>query len=384
MKEILADSELVALIDSVFSLGEQDKNLGILVDVPRNMSQDNDDWKTRRQLAAQWADALQRNRTALSLDAVSLLLYPDVGSNNADLPEYAYLAPMDGQYDSVDALANLDKISFAEVFSTHQLFLAPTEYSTTAPLKNAARRYPIRAATMPGFSADMIPALRIDYGEVNRRCQLLKELVDPAHGAMVSFLVDGDKEYKMFFDLRYRSAHVSSGRFPQTGVAGNLPSGETYIVPYEGESGVNSQTAGQLPVQTETSLLVFDIRENQAVAVTGSGPDLSEEQAHLARVPAYGNMAELGFGVLGDFGLSPIKEILLDEKLGFHVAFGRSDHFGGQVSPAHFPSAADVIHLDRIYIPSTQPRISIARLTLHYPDNRSREIIVKDRYTVFS
>ncbi len=384
MNELLADSELVDLIKSVFSLKPSDRRLGILLDIPRENSSDNKDWRKRRELAVQWTAALQRNLDALSFEAVTLLAYPDVGSNNADLPQWAAIAPVDRVLDTVGELESLQKVPFESVFSQYQLFLAPTEFSTTAPLKNAAKHFPIRAATMPGFSAEMLPALRIDYQEVNRRCQLLKELVDAAHGASVRFKVDAESDYSMFFDLRFRTAHVSSGRFPQPGVAGNLPSGETYIVPYEGEADVPSQTAGLLPAQIDDSLLVYTIKENRAISVAGVGPALQKEKDHLARVPAYGNMAELGFGVLADFGLSPINEILLDEKLGFHVAFGRSDHFGGQVAPGHFPSPADVIHLDRIYIPSTQPRIVVSQLLFHYADNRSQEIIRDGHYTIFT
>jgi hypothetical protein len=326
---------------------------------------------------------LQGNLKKLPLEAVTLLTYGDVGSNNADLPETAYITPASPVIHEASHLTPLPSLSFDAVFSEYQVFLAPTEYSTTAPLKNAARRFPVRAATMPGFSTEMIPALRIDYQEVNRRCQVLKELVDPAHGASVTFEVDKRIRYQTFFDLRYRTAHTSSGRFPDPGVAGNLPSGETYIVPYEGECDIPSQTSGLLPVQIGDSMLIFTIKENKAIFVDGEGAALQDERDHLARVPAYGNMAELGFGVLSDFGLSPINEILLDEKLGFHVAFGRSDHFGGQVSPAQFPSAADVIHLDRIYIPSTQPRIVVSQLFFHYADNRKTEIIKDGAYTIF-
>jgi hypothetical protein len=94
-------------------------------------------------------------------------------------------------------------------------------------------------------------------------------------------------------------------------------------------------------------------------------------------------MAELGFGVLGDFGLLPVGEILLDEKLGLHVAFGRSDHFGGRVGPADFSSAAEVIHLDRIYIPATQPRILVRSVVLRYPDSRLELLMENGRYRVF-
>ena len=36
----------------------------------------------------------------------------------------------------------------------------------------------------------------------------------------------------------------------------------------------------------------------------------------------------------GLFSVTPIGVVLLDEKLGLHLAFGRSEHFGGQVGPA--------------------------------------------------
>jgi leucyl aminopeptidase (aminopeptidase T) len=94
-------------------------------------------------------------------------------------------------------------------------------------------------------------------------------------------------------------------------------------------------------------------------------------------------MAELGFGVLEDFGIQPTGEILLDEKLGFHVAFGRSEHFGGTVGPEDFSSPEEVIHLDRIYIPATQPRVAIKTIDLHYEDGRVENIMEKGKYTQF-
>jgi leucyl aminopeptidase (aminopeptidase T) len=186
----------------------------------------------------------------------------------------------------------------------------------------------------------------------------------------------------MYFDLRYRTAHLSSARFPNPGTAGNVPSGETYIVPYEGERGQDSKTSGILPVQEKGEILLFKVEKNRAVSVTGAGPEFEREKTFLAEEPAYGNMGELGFGVLKDFGLSPINEILLDEKLGFHVAFGRSDHFGGIVSPADFSSPAKVIHLDRIYIPETQPDIQVVSIKINSPEGE--EVIYRDgSYLIF-
>ena len=379
----LAPEELVALVRSVFPRYETDSALAILVDVPRDPAQDNPAWKERRRLAAEWYVLLQARKEEIPLAEVKLIAYADVGSNNADLPTDGFL--LDGPLP--EFAAELERVgkrmSFEQVFASTQLFLAPTEFSTTAPLKNAARRFRFRAATMPGFAASMIPALRIDYGEVARRVDALKTRLDEADHADVAFTVDGSSEYDLHFDLRQRQAHASSGRFPDLGTAGNLPSGEAYIVPYEGEAGEASRTAGTLPVEIDGEMVLFTIRANRAVALDGDGPAAQAERDHLAVEPAYGNMAELGFGVLADFGLEPIGEILLDEKLGLHIAFGRSDHFGGMVGPKDFSSATAVIHLDRIYIPQAQPRVAVRSVTLHYPDGHGEAIMADGAYTIF-
>jgi hypothetical protein len=379
----LTPFELVELVRSVFPPHPGDHALAFLVDIPRDPDRDNPGWRARRTLAHEWSLALRGGRSGLVLDDVRLYGYPDVGSNNADLPAGAYLLLTSPPDDA----ASLDRLGlpvpFARIFAENQIFLAPTEFSTTAPLKVAARPYGFRAATMPGFSPAMIPALRVDYGEVARRVEALAARLEAAERADVRFLVDRRQEFAVRFDLRFRPAHASSGRFPDLGTAGNLPSGEAYIVPYEGEKGPPSLTSGRLPVEIDTEVVVFVIESNRAVAVEGSGPVAAAERRRLAAEPAYGNMAELGLGVLGDFGLEPIGEILLDEKLGLHVAFGRSEHFGGIVGPKDFSSPAAVIHLDRIYIPAAQPRLSVRSLSLKYIDGREETVMVNGRYTIF-
>jgi len=379
----LAPEELVALVRSVFPRFETDKELAILVDIPRAVTMDNPAWKDRRRLAAEWFALLRARKEEIPLAEVKLVAYPDVGSNNADLPKDGFL--LDGPLPDIAAELESagERASFEQLYSLTQLFLAPTEFSTTAPLKVAARRFRFRAATMPGFAASMIPALRIDYGEVARRVEALQARLSEADHADISFTVDGRSSCDVHFDLRHRAAHASSGRFPELGTAGNLPSGEAYIVPYEGDAGGKSRTAGMLPVEINGEVVFFKVRANRAVKVDGDGPAAQAERAHLAGEPAYGNMAELGFGVLADFGLEPIGEILLDEKLGLHIAFGRSEHFGGAVGPGDFSSAAAVIHLDRIYIPQAQPRVAVREVTLGYADGRRETIMAGGAYTIF-
>jgi len=379
----LTTRDLVNLVRSAFPRFETDKRLAVFVDIPRDPAKDNDPWKVRRSMAAAWATSLKEGMSDIPLDEVALIAYPDTGSNNADLPTLGYVVDGPLPAKAEDLASSGRPILFAEVFGSFQIILAPTEFSTTAPLKNAGRVFGFRAATMPGFAASMIPALRVDYAEVGRRCRLLKGLLDEAEEARVEFLVDSRKTFAMVFDLRFRAAHESGGRFPEKGMAGNLPSGETYIVPYEGEKGVPSRTRGILPVEIEGEIVLFTIEANKVAAVEGVGSRAEAERAHLLSEPAYGNMAELGFGVLGDFGLDPVGEILLDEKLGLHVAFGRSDHFGGAVGPAAFSSPAWVIHLDRIYIPAVQPRIKIASVDLQFPAGRALRVMTGGRYSIF-
>ena len=359
----LRAAELIALIQRVFSPGASERSLAILVDLPDGALADNDDWRLRRELAAGWALELEEAADA-GLE-VGLYGYRNARANNADLPEFAWRLTAGESPACCAEVEGRPAIPFDEVLTRHRLALAPTELSATAPLKMMARRLGFRAATMPGFSPAMVPALRLDYTEVNRQVRRLKELLDEATAADLLFRVDGAEEHRLHLDLRHRSAHASGGLLPEPGTAGNLPSGEAYIVPYEGELANDpTATAGVLPVQLGQEVVLFRIAANRAREVLTRGEASQREAALLAAEPARGNIAELGLGVLAGFGVAPVGEVLLDEKLGLHVAFGRSEHFGGQVGPAAFSRPEAVIHQDHVYIPELQPRIEAAEVTL--------------------
>ncbi len=383
--ENLTHAEWKQLIQSVFPGDLDGDKLAFLVDVPLKHEDDTPGWRERRQIVGEWLQQLQEVGKEVGLSDVQVLAYPAVRSNNANLPGSLYrLNSKTGIPDTAEKLFSYGETSSLEsAFRVFSLFFAPTQYSATAPLKLGARKYGFRAATMPGFSADMIPALKIDYGRVNERVAVLKEMLDEAENATITFTVDGRETTNLFFDLRHRQAHASGGWFPDEGMAGNLPSGETYIVPYEGEKEEESRTEGRLPVQFGDEVVVYTIRRNRARSVDGEGPKAKEERLYLAQEPAYGNMAELGFGVLADFGLKPIGQVLLDEKLGFHIAFGRSDHFDGFVGPQQFSSEEAVVHIDRIYIPEVQPRIAVKHIVLTYPSGQEQMLMEKGIYHCF-
>jgi len=380
--EALSAEELVTLIERVFQPGPDDRTLAVLVDLPDDVLPDNSAWALRRSIASGWVRELVATKPDHGL-LVDLVAYRNVRANNADLPDHAWTcAPAD-----LPATADLFDPDaarpFADILSRRRLLLAPTELSATAPLKVLSPVHGCRAATMPGFSPAMVPALRLDYAEINRRVQHLKELLDRARAADLRFVVDETTEHHLHLDLRHRTAHASGGLLPAPGTAGNLPSGEAYIVPYEGElPDDHSASEGLLPVQLDDEVVLFEIKANRAGRVISDGPVSTREAAMLAAEPARGNIAELGLGVLAAFGIEPIGQVLLDEKLGLHLAFGRSEHFGGQVGPRSFSTPSAVIHQDHVYIPRLQPRVLAAAVDLIFDDRDPLALIRDGEYVI--
>ena len=378
----LTADELTALVQRVFEPKAEDKVLAFIVDLPDDQVPDNAEWKARRDLAAGWVDELRRSAEGHGLE-VSLFLYRNVHSNNANLPASAWRWTGHEIPDHCDEMTGQLEEPMDQALGSASLVIAPTQFSTTAPLKVMAPKLGFRGATMPGFSRAMVPALRLDYTEVNRRVTLLKELLDDSVSADFDFLVDGSKQHALHLDLRHRTAHASGGLLVETGTAGNLPSGEAYIVPYEGEiEGDPTASSGELPIQFGDEVVVFTIEENRATGIVSEGPESDAERQRLTAEPARGNIAELGLGVLADFGLHPIGVVLLDEKLGLHLAFGRSEHFGGQVGPNDFTSPEAVIHQDHVYLDELQPRVKVKKVELTMTNGERMDLMVDGKYSI--
>jgi hypothetical protein len=380
--EPLSDAELCALVRRVFHPGPTDRAMALLVDLPDEVLPDHPAWHERRELAASWLDALRRQRAELGLGC-NLYLYRNVRRANAELPVMCWRHGGGPLPADAEAAHRVTAEPVERVLGSNDILVAVTELSATAPLKLAAPRFGFRAATMPGFSSAMIPALRLDYDEIARRVERLKALLDRAERATIDFRLEAGRQLRLDLDLRHRQGHGSSGLMPERGMVGNLPSGEAYVVPYEGERpNEPSRTAGELPVELDGEIVVYRIEHNRARSVEPGGAVAHREAELLAAEPAYGNLAELGLGVLAGFGVEPSGETLLDEKLGLHLAFGRSDHFGGQVGAKDFSRAEAVVHIDRVYVPRLQPRVRLASARLELGDGRPLELIRDDGWVL--
>ncbi|MDX9759156.1 MAG: hypothetical protein RBU27_08355 [Bacteroidota bacterium] len=382
MTELTTD-ELRHLFLTVFKPRPTDAVLTIIVDVPDERVPDDDDWRARRVMAYDWWMRAISFKHDLGLERLEIYYYPNVGSNNNDLPDTLYhWGGNPSHLDAATLVAEGMAVPLAEVMTFTDLIIAPTEFSATAPCKMLAKQYNFRGTTMPGFITAMLPSLSLDYATVHERIMSINNRLDEALREVIVFDARGT-EHVLDCDLRHRTATPSSGMFHADKIVGNLPSGESYIVPYEGEiAGDPSRTQGIVPVQFGDEIVLYRVVENRAIEILSDGPQSEKERAMLAAEPAYGNIAELGHGVLGDFGCTAVGSLLMDEKLGLHVAFGRSEHFGGIVSPKSFNDPKNVIHIDRVYVESLQPDIVAKEVTLFYPDGREEVIMRDGRWTV--
>jgi len=124
----------------------------------------------------------------------------------------------------------------------------------------------------------------------------------------------------------------------------NFPSGEGFIAPYEAATDeINefgeSKTEGIWPVNYKGELLKYVVKNNRITDIIGEGAMADEARKFYSENDTRRNIAELGIGcnpkaiVTGN--------VLEDEKVGLHIAYGTSTHFDGKVQ-------SDT-HLDIVY-----------------------------------
>ena len=305
------------LFKDVFNI-QQGERVTILNDI---LEKPNKDYEFRKKLANEWSNELN----------AELVKYNATNAHNADLPE---------------------DVDFDFIFSKTDIVIALTEFSATAPLM----KFNYRGASMPGFNKKMIPALELDYTEVAKRVKYYYDLLEKSDSCEIVFTVNG-KDFNLFFDLSDSIPKKDDGICHEKGKIINLPSGEAFIVSNESK---DSKTKGFLPIEYKGKLNIYEVKNNKIV-----GEDKhSELYTKIKNDPVVGNIAELAFGVLDEFGIKSCGKTLLDEKLGLHIALGRSDHLGGKTSPDNFVSLSNVWHQDFVYTKEMQPNIIVKQVKL--------------------
>jgi aminopeptidase len=362
-----APFNLEKLLIDVFDPQETDKVL-VLVDIPAGDLDDNPAWTDRRKMAAEWWAACQQLAVKRGFEVYPMLTYPATGAHSAPLPEYG---EMDGQ-----------KVRLEDILAKTSLALALTEYSATAPLVQFTEQYPgLRAASMPMISRSMQrTALAADYSRVADRVHILTARLDRAKGAVITF----STRQQLYVDLRHRNAYADDGQLPANKVGErviNLPGGEAYIAPYEGEiAGDPSRTEGTIPILSNNTLVVVQVKENRVQNVEGDSPGAAALREWFAVDPARCNVAELGLGANDRAVVTG--NVLEDEKVfGVHLAGGLSEHIGGTVGPDDFQDPANIEHRDIVY--ARGGIVYVSSLVLEYEDGSREEILRAGVYTIF-
>lgn len=338
----------------------------VMVDVPHEGIPDTEAWQSRREMAERWRGALAELGRERGFEVLPILSFPATGANNADLPATGWLGE--------------DAVDLHERLSASTLVIAMTQFSATAPLAHVARAASdFRAASMPGVEERMErTALAADYRKVAARCRTIADALDGAVLCDVLFSTG----HRCWFDLRHRRCELDDGSLrrdkPGERVI-NLPSGETFIVPYEGEfEDIPSWTAGTIPVIEGGELVLFHVVSNTVVVVEGEGPAADRYSAFFDEDPARANIAEVAFGVNDKAQVTG--KVLEDEKAGFHWAFGRSDHLGGVVGVEDFTSPATVVHQDVVYARGNP--IQVERAEIVHPDGKRITVISHGEYLI--
>jgi hypothetical protein len=340
-----------------------------MMDIPHGRLADHGLWIERRAMAEEWRKAFVELADELQITVQPMLTYMATGAHNGPLPPSA---ESEGRV-----------VSFNEIMAGANIVVAMTEFSATAPLFGFTDKYPkLRAASMPGVMPRMMDtALAADYALVAERCQLLADRLDRATAANLTFSTG----HELFIDLRNRKAGLDDGRL-HSGKQGerviNLPSGEAYIAPYEGElPDQPSESSGKVPVLISGgSFVIFHIEENRVVKIEGERPEAEDIRLDFSVDDGRRNLAELGLGC-NDMAVVT-GNILEDEKvMGVHLATGLSDHIGGTVGVDDFKSSVDASHQDVVYPFGAD--IEVISLVIEYEDGVSETIIKNGRYTLF-
>ena len=186
-----------------------------------------------------------------------------------------------------------------------------------------------RVATMPGITLDtMVRCLNADYYAIADRTREVTALLDKAKVARITTALGTD----LTIPIDGIDAISSTGLIHDPGSFGNLPSGESYMMPAEEKSHgvfiVDGSMAGIGDLAGKTPITITVIG-GYAVEITG-GPEADELKAKLKAVGKKAfHTAELGVGT--NDAAKIIGNILEDEKVQgtVHIALGNNMSMGG-------------------------------------------------------
>jgi len=284
----------------------------------------------------------------LNFTSCSIYSYHKTGGSNLD--------PEDTFYNSEAVPCSLRD----DICPNYDIILAISDFSLTAPLTALAKEFGFRGATLHGVNDIILNSgLSVDYNDVSVQAESFRSLLDRADSFTLNFSCF-EKNFTLTIGCNGQTAQKSHGLCPpgMPDVA-NLPAGEVYFVPTSAE--------GSFPFKFSDGTLSEMVVENGSIVsiskISGNDETINKRATQLREDPATGIIGELGFGTqLLPFSGKDIQ----DEKIfgTCHVATGRSDHLGGNLTPKNFISKINATHDDILFAPPKTPEIVVESVSM--------------------
>lgn len=233
----------------------------------------------------------------------------------------------------------------AKMMTSYDVVICPTTKSVThTDAKRNACAAGARVATMPGITEDMMArTLKADYNLIAERTFKLTEILDVGKVARITTKLGTD----LSMPIAGIKAISSTGLVREKGKGGNLPSGESFLMPEEGKSNgviyidASVATIGKISADP----IKVTIKDGFAVKFEG-GPEAQKLEQVLNAFGKDGmNVAELGIGTNHEATITG--QILEDEKVmgTIHVAWGNNVSMGGTYNVG--------VHIDGVVLKPT-------------------------------
>ncbi len=195
-----------------------------------------------------------------------------------------------------------------------------------------------RFASAPGVSADF-EGFKADYSRIPLRFEILVQKMARAVAVDMVFRLDG-LIWKFTMDVRgNRYQFNENGCARRPGDFMNLPSGCANIPPYpgiEGDVRGKSLTEGEIPAIIDEELVIYRIRENRIVEISGNGDAAAKERKSILESGDSGMavLTKLGLGV-NDEGRCNGTHVGDEKTMGMHWGYGPAKHFPDTIWAEH-------------------------------------------------
>ena len=235
--------------------------------------------------------------------------------------------------------------SVAKLMSRFDVVICPTTKSIThTDARRNACSQGARVATMPGITEDIMSrTLKADYNQIAERTYKITAILNAGKTARITTKLGTD----LRMPINGVNAISSTGLVREKGMGGNLPSGESFLMPEEGKTNgvifIDASVATIGKIGREP--LKVTIKDGFAVKFEGGSEAQKLEEALSPFGKEGRTVAELGIGTNHEATITG--QILEDEKvLGtIHVAWGNNIGMGGTCNVG--------VHIDGVVLKPT-------------------------------